>query len=96
LSGLDSRVAKTVFENAVLGHLRQENKTVILATHQLQYLRNCDQILVFSEGTIFERGSHDQLMNIEGSLYSQLYSSSCQDGTPNDEDIAYVFLHSIN
>jgi len=87
-SGLDSRVAKTIFERVIKGLLRNENKTLMLVTHQLQFLRECDEILVFDEGTIAERGTHDQLMAIDRSNYSTLINSPNQmNSEENHEEI---------
>jgi ABC-type multidrug transport system fused ATPase/permease subunit len=77
-SGLDSRVAKTIFERVVKGQLRDKNSTLVLVTHQLQFLRECDEILVFAEGTIAERGTHTQLMAIRGSHYATIVNSPNQ------------------
>lgn len=59
-SALDSRVGKTVYERVIHGHLMLDSgKTVVLVTHQMQYLKDCNEILVFSEGKLAERGSHE-------------------------------------
>ncbi|CAG7817010.1 unnamed protein product, partial [Allacma fusca] len=87
-SGLDSRVAKTIFEKVVMEQLRH-NKTVILATHQMQFLKECDEILVFSQGQIVEQGSHQQLMSDQTSLYASLVTASAP---PTDDNSDLVEL----
>lgn len=47
LSALDSAVGRQVFKCCIRAHLRR--KAVILVTHQLQYLREADNILVLKE-----------------------------------------------
>jgi ATP-binding cassette subfamily B protein len=49
-----------------------ENRTSIIIAHRLSTVRRCDQILVLSGGTIVERGTHDELLSKEGSLYGTL------------------------
>jgi ABC-type multidrug transport system fused ATPase/permease subunit len=59
-AGLDGRVAKTVFERVFINNLKRDGtKTVLLVTHQMQFLKNCDEILVFADGSIAERGTHE-------------------------------------
>ncbi|MES2738734.1 MAG: ABC transporter ATP-binding protein [Verrucomicrobiota bacterium] len=49
-----------------------ENRTSIIIAHRLSTVRRCDQILVLSAGTIVERGTHEELVAKEGSLYGTL------------------------
>ncbi|TDU64613.1 ATP-binding cassette subfamily B protein [Prosthecobacter fusiformis] len=49
-----------------------ENRTSIIIAHRLSTVRRCDQILVLSAGTIVERGTHEELVGKEGSLYGTL------------------------
>ncbi|XP_027135867.1 ATP-binding cassette sub-family C member 5 isoform X2 [Larimichthys crocea] len=62
LSALDTHVANHVFRNAIRKQLR--HKTVIFVTHQLQYLVDCDDVILMREGSIVERGNHDDLMRL--------------------------------
>jgi len=48
------------------------NRTSIIIAHRLSTVRNSDMIVVLREGGIAEKGSHDQLMEMDG-LYKQLY-----------------------
>ena len=45
LSAVDAHVGKHLMEDCIVGFLK--NKTVILATHQLQYLNMVDNIIIF-------------------------------------------------
>ena len=43
-----------------------KNRTSIVIAHRLSTVKNADEICVLSEGKIIERGTHDQLMEING------------------------------
>ncbi|KAM4742656.1 ATP-binding cassette sub-family C member 5 isoform 2-T3 [Anableps anableps] len=64
LSALDAPVANHIFCNAIKKQLH--NKTVIFVTHQLQYMVDCDDIILMREGSIVEQGNHDDLMKLNG------------------------------
>lgn len=48
------------------------NRTSIIIAHRLSTVRRADQILVLSAGTIIERGTHNELVANEHSLYATL------------------------
>ncbi|XP_056646549.1 probable multidrug resistance-associated protein lethal(2)03659 [Diorhabda sublineata] len=48
LSAVDTHVGKELFEQCIIGYLK--NKTVILVTHQIQYLQDIDSILYLDDG----------------------------------------------
>ncbi|PSM51272.1 type I secretion system ABC transporter, HlyB family [Campylobacter blaseri] len=50
----------------------KENKTFIIIAHRLSTVRNCDEIFVMDKGEIKERGTHDELMALNG-YYKNLY-----------------------
>uniref|UniRef100_A0A6Q2YCT4 Multidrug resistance-associated protein 4 n=1 Tax=Esox lucius TaxID=8010 RepID=A0A6Q2YCT4_ESOLU len=59
LSAVDAEVGKHLFEQCICGLLR--DKPRILVTHQLQYLKAADQILVMKEGHMVARGTFAEL-----------------------------------
>jgi ATP-binding cassette subfamily B protein/subfamily B ATP-binding cassette protein MsbA len=48
-----------------------ENRTSFVIAHRLSTIRHAHQILVMRHGQIVERGTHEQLLELEG-LYSKL------------------------
>ncbi len=68
-SSLDSQ-SEHLIQNA-LENLMKGRTTVIIA-HRLSTIRRCDTIFVFSKGQVIERGTHDELLRNETSLYARL------------------------
>ena len=54
-----------------------QDKTSIYISHRMSSCRFCDNILVFDEGKIVERGSHEELLK-SGGLYSELWNAQAQ------------------
>ncbi|XP_066513033.1 ATP-binding cassette sub-family C member 12-like [Hoplias malabaricus] len=72
LSAVDAHVGKHIFEECIKKVLR--GKSVILVTHQLQYLEFCDEVLLLENGEINEAGTHRTLMKAKG-RYAQLINN---------------------
>ena len=70
LSALDGTIGAFITEETILGQLK--DKTVIMVTHGLQYLRYSDYIYVMDEGKIIQEGS---FKDVEG---SELYQKFLQ------------------
>ena len=51
-----------------------EGRTSFIIAHRLSTVRNADLILVMKDGSIFEKGTHEELMGI-GGFYKELYDS---------------------
>ncbi|KAM7258722.1 hypothetical protein ACFE04_014463 [Oxalis oulophora] len=60
LSAVDAHTATDLFKEYVMGEL--SGKTVILVTHQVDFLPTFDNILLISTGRILRSGAYDELM----------------------------------
>lgn len=56
--------------------------------HFLQYLVDCDEVIFMKEGCITERGSHEELMNLNGD-YATIFNSLQLGETPHIEVLVY-------
>ncbi|PLB50306.1 putative ABC transporter [Aspergillus steynii IBT 23096] len=54
-------------------------RTTIAVAHRLSTIRHADMILVFSDGKIIERGTHDQLQHLKGQYYEMCLAQSFGD-----------------
>ncbi|CAG5933712.1 unnamed protein product [Menidia menidia] len=91
LSAVDAEVGRYLFEQCICGLLK--NKCCILVTHQLQYLRAADNILVLREGHIIGQGTYSELQS-SGLDVATLLSSEDQDQWSCSDDLDQVSLRS--
>ena len=68
-SALDTESERLVQD--ALERLMKTRTTVAIA-HRLSTIKNADEICVLHEGKIVERGTHDELLNIDG-YYKKLH-----------------------
>ncbi|TFK49597.1 ABC protein [Heliocybe sulcata] len=66
LSAVDAHVGKALFADAIMGALKSRGKTVILVTHALHFLFQCDYIYTLKDGRIIEQGTYPQLIESDG------------------------------
>ena len=50
-----------------------DGRTVFVIAHRLSTVRNSKAIMVLEQGSIIERGSHEELLELKGRYY-QLYT----------------------
>ena len=66
------------------------DKTAVYISHRLSSCRFCDEILVFSEGSVVEQGTHEDLLSNEGGKYHELWFAQAQ-YYANDEAVSKLF-----
>jgi len=77
-SELDSE--SEMFVQSALNNL-MEGRTVFVIAHRLSTIRRADIIAVLDDGTIRERGTHDELL-ARGGIYARLYEMQFRDAEP--------------
>lgn len=71
LSAVDTKTEEEILQN--LGKI-MNGKTSILIAHRISTIKNADKILVLDNGEIIEQGTHNELLNLNGS-YTELYNN---------------------
>nr|POE91712.1 abc transporter c family member 8 [Quercus suber] len=71
-SAVDAHTAAILFNDCVMAAV--EKKTVILVTHQVEFLSEVDKILVMKDGQITQSGSHEELLTA-GTAFEQLVNA---------------------
>lgn len=59
--------------NALVG-----GKTAVYISHRLSSCKFCDRIAVFSDGTIKELGTHEELVSLNGGIYAEMFAAQAQ------------------
>lgn len=85
---LDEATAHLDSENEALVHqalsAALKGRTSLVIAHRLSTVREADQILVLEKGVIVERGTHDELVAMNG-LYAELYNRQDLTGSTDQE-----------
>ncbi|AVP55899.1 ABC transporter ATP-binding protein (plasmid) [Clostridium tetani] len=68
-SSLDAQSEADIFKTVLNAY---KDKTIIMISHRLSNIKNADTIYFLHEGKILESGTHNELMELNGS-YSKLY-----------------------
>ncbi|XP_064609513.1 ATP-binding cassette sub-family C member 5-like [Liolophura sinensis] len=100
-SALDVTVGQQVFTRCIKQGLRE--KTVILTTHQLQYLQDCDLVIYLENGTVSEMGTHAELMeqakeysHMIKSFYEKTATKEVQPGEEQAQQSEKAVLHILD
>lgn len=70
-SALDPIAEYDIYRNF---HDLAENRTAIYISHRLSSTRFTDKTAVFANNTIAEYGTHDELMQIDGGIYKDMFA----------------------
>jgi len=71
LSAVDTKTEEDILQN--LGKI-MKHKTCILIAHRISTIKNADKILVLDNGIIIEQGTHNELLNLNGT-YTEIYNN---------------------
>ncbi|XP_066298154.1 ATP-binding cassette sub-family C member 9-like isoform X3 [Branchiostoma lanceolatum] len=85
LSFLDVHEGSHMMQEGILGMLREENRTIVLVTHKLEYLKEADNILVMRDGHVTHQGTFSEITTEDPSLY-QMWKNTISTQAQQEEE----------
>ncbi|XP_076004916.1 ATP-binding cassette sub-family C member 4-like isoform X3 [Genypterus blacodes] len=86
LSAVDAEVGRHLFEQCICGLLKKKPR--ILVTHQLQYLKAADQIVVLKEGHMVAKGTYAELQR-SGVDFTSLLKKDEEEEQQSSQEVSY-------
>ena len=87
ISSLDNNIANRIIENCIISELK--DKTRLLITHSLDYLKKADRILLLKDGEIIYNGNYDNLIGIDEFKNFKEYIENKEQSNKNSIDKNY-------
>lgn len=74
----------------------------MIIAHRLSTIRKADQIIVMDQGSVAERGTHEELLKLNDGYYSKLWNMQLRShahdnimSTDNSEDVSIAVESTI-
>ncbi|XP_036142951.1 multidrug resistance-associated protein 4-like isoform X2 [Monomorium pharaonis] len=84
LSAVDTRVARHLYTKCITDYLH--GKTRILVTHQLQFLKRADHIVVLDQGLVKMQGSYNELVQ-SNNYFIEMMNNLNREAQKNEEEV---------
>lgn len=83
LSAVDAKVGRFIFDNCIRGVLKA--KCIILVSHQLQYIKNCDMVALIEKGGLQGLGLYEEVMEVNAA-----FAKTMKDFATDPEKVNYI------
>ncbi len=83
LSAVDAETEERILSNM---QAKRKGKTNIITAHRMSAVSHADLIIVMDNGTVIERGTHEELMKIEGWYYDTYNAQALREALESSLD----------